>query len=133
MLAEAGHEVAAAVGDADALTDAVATERPDLAVIGYPELPMLLLSQHVESRHSVELVAAGGFGYLLKDRVLQVQDFLDVLERVAAAALRSIRKLYARYSPRLVATIRSALSQPGNARCLRSPPKAGRTRRSLER
>ena len=38
----------------------------------------------METRHSVDLVAAGGFGYLLKDRVLDVQDFLDALSRVAA-------------------------------------------------
>jgi DNA-binding NarL/FixJ family response regulator len=44
---------------------------------------MVLLSQHVETRHSVPLVASGGFGYLLKDRVLRVDDFLDALERVA--------------------------------------------------
>jgi len=44
----------------------------------------VLLSQHVETRHSVELVSTGGFGYLLKDRVLDVDDFLDALRRVAA-------------------------------------------------
>jgi DNA-binding NarL/FixJ family response regulator len=44
----------------------------------------VLLSQHVESRHSVELVAQGRFGYLLKDRVLDVDDFLEALRRVAA-------------------------------------------------
>jgi DNA-binding NarL/FixJ family response regulator len=51
-------------------------ERPDLGIV--------LLSQHVETRHSVDLVAQGRFGYLLKDRVLDVDDFLDTLERVAA-------------------------------------------------
>jgi hypothetical protein len=49
----------------------------------FPELGIVLLSQHVESRHSVELVASGRFGYLLKDRVLDVDDFLDALRRVA--------------------------------------------------
>jgi DNA-binding NarL/FixJ family response regulator len=45
---------------------------------------VLVLSQHVETRHIVELVAAGGgFGYLLKDRVLEVDDFLDAARRVA--------------------------------------------------
>ncbi len=43
----------------------------------------MLLSQHVETRHSLDLVATGGFGYLLKDRVLDVDDFLDALRRVA--------------------------------------------------
>jgi DNA-binding NarL/FixJ family response regulator len=49
----------------------------------YPDLGILVLSQHVETRHSVELVTGGGFGYLLKDRVLDVDDFLDSLARVA--------------------------------------------------
>jgi DNA-binding NarL/FixJ family response regulator len=49
-----------------------------------PGLGIVLLSQHVETRHSVELVSSGRFGYLLKDRVLDVDDFLDALRRVAA-------------------------------------------------
>jgi len=49
-----------------------------------PGLGIVLLSQHIETRHSVELVASGRFGYLLKDRVLDVDDFLDALRRVAA-------------------------------------------------
>ena len=45
---------------------------------------MLVLSQHIETRHIVELVSAGGgFGYLLKDRVLDVDDFLDAARRVS--------------------------------------------------
>ncbi len=50
----------------------------------YPQLGILLLSQHIETRHSVELVSSGGFGYLLKDRILDVDDFLDSLTRVAS-------------------------------------------------
>lgn len=105
LLDEAGHQVIAAVADADALLEAVTKDVPDLAVIDirmpptltddgaraaqelrarHPDLPMLLLSQHVETRYSVELVASGGFGYLLKDRVLHVSDFLAALDRVAA-------------------------------------------------
>ena len=105
LLGEAGHEVVAAVGDADALVEAVAEHRPDLAVVDVrmppdmtddgvravsrvretaPHQPMLLLSQHIETRHTVGLVAHGSFGYLLKDRVLQVDDFLDAVTRVAA-------------------------------------------------
>jgi DNA-binding NarL/FixJ family response regulator len=104
LLTEAGHDVVAGVGDSDALETAVGEQRPDLAVIdvrmpptmtddgaraarslrvSYPDLPMILLSQHVETRHSVALVASGGFGYLLKDRVLRVDDFLDAVRRVA--------------------------------------------------
>lgn len=104
LLTEGGHEVVAGVGDSDALESAVDTHLPDLAVIdvrmppsmtddgaraarrirqSHPGLPMILLSQHVEIRHTVPLVASGGFGYLLKDRVLRVDDFLDTLRRVA--------------------------------------------------
>jgi DNA-binding NarL/FixJ family response regulator len=105
LLEDAGHHVIAAVTSADALLQTVTHDVPDLAVIDirmpptltddgaraaqqlrarHPDLPMLLLSQHIETRYSVELVASGGFGYLLKDRVLRVGDFLDALERVAA-------------------------------------------------
>ena len=47
-------------------------------------MPILLLSQHIETRQAVDLVATGSFGYLLKDRVLRVDDFLDACRRVAA-------------------------------------------------
>ena len=103
LLSEGGHTIVAAVGDADALVDAVREYEPDLAMIDIrmpptltddgaraavllraerPELRMMLLSQHVETRHSLPLVASGGFGYLLKDRVLGVDDFLDAVRRV---------------------------------------------------
>jgi DNA-binding NarL/FixJ family response regulator len=49
----------------------------------HPELGVLVLSQHIETTHAVKLVALGGFGYLLKDRVLQVAEFLSAAERVA--------------------------------------------------
>jgi DNA-binding NarL/FixJ family response regulator len=50
----------------------------------FPSTAVLVLSQHIETRHIVELVAeGGGFGYLLKDRVLDVDDFLDAAQRVA--------------------------------------------------
>jgi DNA-binding NarL/FixJ family response regulator len=48
-----------------------------------PTLPIVLLSQHVETLHSVELVATGSFGYLLKDRILDLDVFLEALTRVA--------------------------------------------------
>jgi DNA-binding NarL/FixJ family response regulator len=104
LLADAGHEIVATAGDAVALESAVHATRPDIAIVdvrmppdhsddgaraarrlrdAYPDLGILVLSQHVEARHSVELVAQGGFGYLLKDRVLDLDDFLDALERVA--------------------------------------------------
>ena len=105
LLEDAGHAVVARAGDAPALIEAVETERPELAIIDirmppdrtddgaraartlrerHPDLAIVLLSQHLETRHSVELVASGRFGYLLKDRVFDVDDFLEALRRVAA-------------------------------------------------
>jgi serine/threonine-protein kinase PknK len=105
LLADAGHEVVAKAHDAPTLVAAVQNARPDLAIVdvrmppdrtddgaraarqiraSHPDLGIVLLSQHVETRHSVELVASGRFGYLLKDRVFDVEDFLDALRRVAA-------------------------------------------------
>jgi DNA-binding NarL/FixJ family response regulator len=49
----------------------------------HPEIGVLLLSQHVETAHTVDLGARGGFGYLLKDRILDVADFLAAVDRVA--------------------------------------------------
>lgn len=104
LLTDAGHDVIAAVGDADALLAAIAADRPDLAIVDVrmppdgtddgvraalilraqdPGLPLLLLSQHIEIRHAAELAGTEAFGYLLKDRVLHVDDFLDALDRVA--------------------------------------------------
>src|SRR6476659_8914846 len=105
LLEDAGHEVVARVGDAEALLAVVAEHEPDLAVVDvrmppdyddegmraaaeirrtHPGTAVLVLSQHVETRHALELVSAGGgFGYLLKDRVLDVDDFLDAARRVS--------------------------------------------------
>jgi DNA-binding NarL/FixJ family response regulator len=105
LLTDAGHDIVARVADALALMDAVREHRPELAIIDvrmppgntddgaraakllraqHPDLAIVLLSQHIETSHSVDLVSAGRFGYLLKDRVLDVEDFLDSLRRVAA-------------------------------------------------
>jgi DNA-binding NarL/FixJ family response regulator len=105
LLEDAGHEVVGKAGDADTLLMLVAEHEPQLAIVdvrmppGYddegtraastirakhPGTAVLVLSQHIETRHIVELVTAGGgFGYLLKDRVLDVDDFLDAVRRVA--------------------------------------------------
>ena len=105
LLEDAGHAVVARVGEADSLLAVVAEHQPELAIVdvrmpptyedegmraaveirrSYPETAVLVLSQHVESRHAVELVGSGGgFGYLLKDRVLDVDAFLDAVDRVA--------------------------------------------------
>jgi DNA-binding NarL/FixJ family response regulator len=104
LFEDAGHEVTAAVGDADALLSAVARDEPDLVVADvrmpptfsdegtraagriraeYPGVGVLVLSQHIETEHAIALVSEGGFGYLLKDRVLDVQEFIDAAERVS--------------------------------------------------
>jgi DNA-binding NarL/FixJ family response regulator len=105
LLVEAGHDIVGRAADAQTLLDVVTETQPDLAVIDVrmppdltddgaraarrirqtdPGVAIVLLSQHVETKHSVELVSSGGFGYLLKDRVLDVDEFLDSLNRVAA-------------------------------------------------
>ncbi|GAA1359439.1 response regulator [Catellatospora chokoriensis] len=107
LLRHFGHEVAAAVGDADALREQVPRLRPDIVVTdvrmppGFsdeglraalalraelPDLPILVLSQYVEQTYAAELIDAGrsaGTGYLLKDRVGEVSEFVDGLVRVA--------------------------------------------------
>jgi DNA-binding NarL/FixJ family response regulator len=104
LLEDAGHVVLARVGDAESLLAVVAEHEPDLAIVDvrmppsyedegmlaaaeirrtHPATSVLVLSQHVESRHAVDLVGSGGgFGYLLKVRVLDVDEFLEAAERV---------------------------------------------------
>lgn len=107
LLEEEGHRVAAAVADAEALKLAVVEHHPDVVVADIrmppthtdegvraalelrardPKLPVLLFSQYVETQYAGRLLAGGsaGIGYLLKERVLDVKDFIDALERVAA-------------------------------------------------
>jgi DNA-binding NarL/FixJ family response regulator len=105
LLIDAGEEVIAAVGDGEALVDAVDRNQPDLAVVDvrmppdftdeglraalrvraeWPDVGILVLSQYVEEEYATELLAAeqGGVGYLLKDRVADVSEFLDAARRV---------------------------------------------------
>lgn len=103
LLGSAGHEIVGRAGDGPGVVDLVLALTPDLALLDIrmprddegieaalrlrarlPELPIMLLSQHIETRRTLELVAGGSIGYLLKDRVLDVDDFLDALERVAS-------------------------------------------------
>ena len=105
LLEDHGHLVVGTAGDAPGALDAIRTHHPDLAILDvrmppdladdgaraaatarteFPDLGIVLLSQHVETRHSVDLVGGGGFGYLLKDRVLDVDDFVAALHRVAS-------------------------------------------------
>ncbi|NED88415.1 response regulator transcription factor [Streptomyces sp. SID11233] len=109
LLSEDGHEVVAAVGDGPALVEAVLTHRPDVSVVDVrmppthtdeglraaatarsrlPGAPVLVLSQYVEVSYAADLLAdgAGAVGYLLKDRVARVEEFLDALVRVAGGA-----------------------------------------------
>lgn len=106
LLAEAGHEVVAAEGDAEKFLRAVAATAPDACVVDvrmpptftdeglraallvrdrWPGVGVLVLSQWVEERYATELIAGRphGVGYLLKDRVSDVAEFLDALRRVA--------------------------------------------------
>lgn len=106
LLAESGIEIAASVGDGEALEAAVAAQQPDLAVVdirmpptfthegaqaairlrkAWPTLGILLLSQSIESHYALELARTHPtrFGYLLKDRVLDVATLVDAVERVA--------------------------------------------------
>ncbi|HTC82040.1 MAG TPA: response regulator transcription factor, partial [Acidimicrobiia bacterium] len=106
LLADAGHDVVAAVGDAEALMGAVEAQKPDIVVTDvrmpphhqdeglkaavelrarYPQLAILVLSQYVEERYATELLAGDsrGLGYLLKDRVAEVGEFVGAVERVA--------------------------------------------------
>jgi DNA-binding NarL/FixJ family response regulator len=107
LLTHSGHEVAAAVDNAPALLAALASDLPDIVVLDvrlppsfqdeglraavearkrHPGLPILVLSQYVERAYATELLTdrAGAIGYLLKDRVARVDEFLDALNRVAA-------------------------------------------------
>ncbi|MEY9965293.1 DNA-binding NarL/FixJ family response regulator [Streptacidiphilus sp. MAP12-16] len=106
VLEAVGYEVVAAVDDAQSLLSAVAEHRPNVVVTDvrmppgftdegvraalvirqqWPDIAVLLLSQYVEERYAADLLSGNtrGVGYLLKERVANVDDFLDALERVA--------------------------------------------------
>lgn len=106
LLAEGGIEVAAGVGDAEALKVAVEREQPDLVIVDvrmppthrdeglraaieirlrWPEVALLVLSQFVEERYATELLSGEtrAVGYLLKDRVADVEEFIEAIHRVA--------------------------------------------------
>ena len=107
LLADEGFDVVEAVGDGNALVEAAARMRPDLAIVDVrmppthtdeglraaiearehvPDMAILVLSQYVEERYASDLLAAGdrGIGYLLKERVADVGDFVESVRRVAA-------------------------------------------------
>jgi DNA-binding NarL/FixJ family response regulator len=106
LLEAEGYQIVAAVGDADALVEAVVEHRPDLALTDVrmpptfkdeglraalrlraelPDVAVLVLSQYVEERYAAQLLSGPtrGVGYLLKDRVADVDEFLDAVRKVA--------------------------------------------------
>lgn len=122
LLESAGHEIVGRAATGPAAVAQVRAHRPDVAVLDVrmplddegieaaieirrwdPPTPVLLLSQHIETRRSVELVAGGAIGYLLKDRVLDVDEFLSALARVASGGTA----LDAEVVARLVGSARS--------------------------
>lgn len=109
LLADAGHEVVAALADTERLDESIIETRPELCILDVrlpptftdegiraalrirattPELPILVLSQYVEERYASELIAAqgGALGYLLKDRVADISEFLESIDRIAQGA-----------------------------------------------
>jgi DNA-binding NarL/FixJ family response regulator len=123
VLAGAGHEVVAGVGDGEALLDAVPVHRPDLVITDvrmpptfgeeglgaalelrrrHPGLPIVVLSQYIGQAYAAELLetATSAVGYLLKDRIADVAEFVRSVERVAAGGVvvdhEVVRRLLAR-------------------------------------
>ncbi|MBN6191449.1 MULTISPECIES: LuxR C-terminal-related transcriptional regulator [Actinomycetes] len=109
LLEDAGHQVVAALTDTDGVAEAVASADPELCILDvrlpptftdegiraalalratHPSLPILVLSQYVEERYASDLIAAQGgpLGYLLKDRVADVAEFIESVQRIADGA-----------------------------------------------
>lgn len=110
LLVERGHEVCAGVGDADELRAAVAEHKPDIAVVdirmppthtdeglraaidlraAFPTTGVMVLSQYIETKYTARLLEENpsGVGYLLKERVADVTEFAEALERVASGGM----------------------------------------------
>lgn len=106
LLEHSGHDVVASLASADGVAEAVDAHRPDLCILDvrlpptftdegirlamhlrrtHPDLPLLVLSQYVEERYASDLIAepGGGLGYLLKDRVADVAEFIVSVEQIA--------------------------------------------------
>ena len=124
LFEDGGHEVVASLGDTTDILRAVAEHDPELVIVdirmppsftdegaraateikqAHPGLGVLVLSQHIETSHAVALVTLGGFGYLLKDRVLDVAEFLSAAQRVAQGG--------SALDPKVVASL---ISTPGD-------------------
>lgn len=126
LFRDGGHDVVATRGNAEELLALVGQKLPDLVVLdvrmppthtdegiraaaeikgSFPELGVLVLSQHVETVHSVGLVEYPAFGYLLKDRVLEVEEFLATAERVAAGG--------SALDPKVISNLVAGRQRPG--------------------
>jgi DNA-binding NarL/FixJ family response regulator len=133
LLRDNGFEVVDAVADADALVHAARRERPDVAIVDVrlppsfrdeglraalelratvPETAILVVSQYVEHAYATELLASGGggVGYLLKDRIMHVEDFVGAVRRVAEGGTaldpEVVAQLFSRRGPLEVLTPR---------------------------
>lgn len=139
LLEDRGHHVAAAVGDAVALQAAVDAHRPDVAVIDirmpptntdeglraaislrrrHSEIGVLVFSQYIETRYAAQLLAetTAGVGYLLKDRVADVSEFVDALDRVGRGGTALDREVVAQLlgASRRGSTLHEALTRREN-------------------
>jgi DNA-binding NarL/FixJ family response regulator len=133
LLQDRGHQVCAAVADPDALIEAVAEHHPDVAVVDirmppthtdeglraaldlrrdHPGTGVLVFSQYIETRYAARLLEgdASGVGYLLKDRVADVAEFVDALARVAAGGTA--------LDPEVVSQLLRASRHPGGLTAL---------------
>lgn len=147
LLTDEGHQVVAAVADAEQLLSRLAAEQPDLVIIDvrmppthtdegiraaleirrrWPQIGIIVLSQYVETEFTGQLMAEGrAIGYLLKDRVIGIDDFLDALDRVHRGGLvldpEVVRRLFRQTShtdplSRLTTREREVLEQMAHGR-----------------
>ncbi len=155
ILAASGIEVGAAVGDAESLLAAVAEHQPDAVIADvrmpptytdegiraalvirqqWPRVAVLVLSQYVEERYAADLLSANtsSVGYLLKDRVADVAEFVAALRRVAAGGTALDPEVVAQLLVRRKSDPADRLTR-GSRRCSRSWPRAGPTATSPRR
>ena len=155
-LTRRGHEVVAAVADAVSLRQAVDTHLPDVAIIDvrmppthtdeglraaqsihadHPQVGVLVFSQYIETRSAAELLAGApaGVGYLLKDRVADVGEFIEAISRVAQGGTVLDPEVVRRSCAPAAPAMPWPRSRRARRRCFRSWPRGGRTRPSPAR
>ena len=151
LIADAGHQIVAEAGDGRGFLEAIERDPPDVAVVdvrmppGFkdeglkaalearrrtPGLPVLVLSQYVEERYGRELLESGaeGTGYLLKDRVADVEEFVSALEAVGSGGTVLDPEVVDQLLARGSATKVSPRSPPARERFWPSWPKVARIR-----